>query len=70
MVSDTTMTVVAGLSRHDLPCAVWNSGPTRRPPASPSKRWPRRMRLVRDSVRRRHCAARRSGYAAQTKVRA
>ena len=70
MVSDTTMTVVAGLSRHDLPCAVWNSGPTRRPPASPSKRWPRRIRLTHDSVRRRLYVTRRNGCAVQTKVQA
>ena len=66
MVSDTTMTVVAGLSRHHLPWALWNSGPTQRP-ASPSKRWPRRNRLTHDSG---PYVMRRGGCAAQTKAQA
>ena len=37
VVTDTTTTVIAGLSRHHLPWALWNSGPNRRP-ASPSRR--------------------------------
>ena len=37
VTADTTTTVIAGLSRHHLPWALWNSGPNRRP-ASPSGR--------------------------------
>ena len=48
---------------------MWNSGPTRRP-ASPSKRQPRRIRLVRDSIPRCHYSGQRSGCAAGTRTRA